>query len=267
MRGFSTASGHTLGHARRLVAGLLLTGRRPVVVGALLLLIGSTVTVLATTNTPPAITSLTVSPPIANEGQTVILKGTFTDPDATDAHTLLVYWTGGDENFKEKVQLPPGQLSFQLSHTYTDNFPPTPIKVVLIDRQHPVGANDNSDGVFGGDTEFLPFQVKNVAPRFVTKTVVGTATASGVVVEGDFTDPGTSDGHQVTGAIGNPIYPPGQIPMACTLTKGERHFRCEHTHQPNLGARTYNVNLTLRDDDGGKATHTMSVHFPGIGRP
>ena len=251
---------------RRFFLALTHGGRRSVVLG-MVLLIGSTVTAVGTANTAPVFTSLTASPSIINEGQKITLNGTFTDPDTADAHGLMIYWLGDSANFKEKLELPQGQLSFQISHTYTDDLPPTSIKVVLFDRQQPIHSNDNIPGLGGDDTEHLPvIQVKNVAPRFVDSSVVGTASASGVVVEGDVVEPG-ADGLQVTGAVGNPIYPPGQIPMTCAIGKGERHFRCEHSHQPNIQARTYNVNLTLRDDDGGQDTHTMSVHFAGITRP
>jgi len=240
-------------------------GRRSVALGAILLA-ASTATVLATANTPPHFTSLTVSPSVLNEGQSVVLNGAFTDPDTTDAHSMLVYWDGGDSNFKQKVQLPPGQLSFQVHHTYTDNVASPTIKVVLIDRQHPIDANDNTDGIGGGETKFVPIQVKNVAPRFVDSSIVGSANAGGVVVEGDFTDPG-ADAIQLTAKIGLPINPAGQIPMACTLGKGERHFRCEYSQQASFAAKTYNINLLVKDDDGGQDTHTMSVHFGGITRP
>src|SRR5688500_2802620 len=80
VRGISTSRERVLGHARRLLAGAFQSGRRSAVLGTILL-IGSTVSVVATANTPPVITSLTVTPSVLNEGQAVTLTGAFTDPD------------------------------------------------------------------------------------------------------------------------------------------------------------------------------------------
>src|SRR5688572_7877664 len=91
VQGFSTTLGRAIAHARYLVASSWRLGRRSATLGALLLT-ASTVTVWATANTAPQFTSLTVTPSILNEGQTVVLRGTFTDPDTTDAHGMLVYW-------------------------------------------------------------------------------------------------------------------------------------------------------------------------------
>jgi hypothetical protein len=109
--------------------------------------------------------------------------------------------------------------------------------------------------------------VKNVPPGFVGGSLVATASAGGVVVEGDVTDASPVDMLLVAGAVGNPLYPPSQIPMTCSMGPDRRHFRCEHTHQPNLQARTYTINLKAKDDDGGQSTHTMTVRFGGLTRP
>jgi hypothetical protein len=269
VQGFSTSRLCAWRRTRVGLSSLVQIWRRPLGLGALLLTIGSTATVVATTNTAPQFTSLTATPGILNEGQTITLNGAFTDPDAADAHGLLVYWIGGSANFKEKVELPPGQLSFHLTHRYVDDLAPTQIKVVLFDRQQPIHSNDNISGLGGSDTEHLPVvQVKNVAPSFVASSMVQTATAGGVVVEGDVTDPG-SDRLKVGGTIRpNPINPNTDIPMACEMSgQSERHFRCQHTQQPNAGAKTYQIRLLAVDDDGGSRTLDLSVRFPGIFRP
>jgi hypothetical protein len=268
VHGFSTLTGRALARARGLFADTVRLGRRPVTLGALLLVIGSTATVVAGTNTSPTITSLTVSSAVVDEGQTVTLFGRFSDPDVADRHTLKIRWHDGSP--KEAIQLPAGPTSFTVTHTYLDNLPPSypqQIFLTLYDRTSPGGQSptDNTEGsgqVYGT----VPIQVRNVAPRFVTGSIVGTATAGGVVVEGDFTDPGSADVIQLTGAVGNPDLP-NQNPMACTIGPGERHFRCQYAQQPNLAAKTYNVALIVRDDDGGRSTHTMSVRFNGLTRP
>jgi len=254
-------------YGRQFLLALAQRGRRSVVLGAVLL-IGSAVTALGTANTDPQFTSLTASASIIDEGQTIVLRGTFTDPDTADAHGAHIHWNGANDNTNEKLLLPPGQLSFEVSHRYVDDLPPTTIKVWLFDRQLPIHTNDNTNGPFGTDVGFTStIQVRNVAPRFVDASIVGTATASGVVVEGDFTEPG-ADTIQLTGAIGSPIYPPNQLQMTCAISgKGELHFRCQYAQQPNAQARTYDVHLKLRDDDGGQDTHDIIVRFAGITRP
>jgi hypothetical protein len=266
VQGFSIAFGRARGHARQLLVSSSRLGRRSAALGALLL-IGSTVTVLATANTPPTITSLTVTPSVLNEGQTVTLSGTFTDPDVGDFHTVRIGWRDSPDitsGFRQQVQLAPGQTTFQVTHTYTDNVAPTTIKVSVIDRRDPPGSNDNTPGAGGTDFGFVPIEVRSVPPRFVDSSIVGTASAGGVVVEGDFTDPGTDDTIQVTATIGGPF---ATVPMSCSLGKGGRHFRCEYTHRPSLAPRTYTVNLRVSDDDGGQDTHTMTVRFDGTTHP
>jgi hypothetical protein len=225
-----------------------------------MLLAASTATVLATANTPPHITSLTVSQSVIDEGQTVTLSGAFTDPDAGDLHTVRIGW--GDDaitGFKQQVQLPAGQFSFQVTHTYTDDLAPTSIKVSVLDRQLPPGTNDNSGG-HGTDFGFVPIQVKNVAPRFVANSVtVAKGPNRSVAVDGAFVDPGTVDTEQVTANWSDP-FAPGTTP--CTLGKGERQFHCEHTYRTALVPRTYRITLVARDDDGGTGTFQTSVQIP-----
>jgi hypothetical protein len=266
VRDFAATVRRALERARRLHRPR--SGRRSLVLGTALL-IASTVTVVATANTPPEFTSLTVTPSVLNEGQTVTLSGTFTDSDTSDAHTVYIFWNDAPiEASRTKVQLPAGQTTFQVNHTYTDNLlaGATGIRVKVADRQLPLGSNDNTEG-YGRDRESVPIQVKNVAPRFVDSSIVGTASAGGVVVEGDFTEPGTSDVVQVKGTVGNPINSSSLVAMSCSLLKGERRFRCEHTQRPSLAPRTYTINLRVSDDDGGFDTHSMSVHFDGTTHP
>jgi hypothetical protein len=265
MRDFRTRVTSARTWARGIPSTARKRGQRSALLGAVLLA-ASTATVLATANTPPHITSLTVTPSVANEGQTVTLRGTFTDPDTGDLHSIRIGW--GDDTVtgvKQQVQLPAGQLSFQVTHTYTDDLAPTTIKVSVLDRQTPPGTNDNTTGGSLGVFGSVPIQVRNVPPGFVDSSIVGTATVSGVVVEGDFVDPGR-DSIQVFGTI-NPQNPFAAAPMTCSHGKGERHFRCEYTQAPNALAQTYPIGLRVVDDDGGFDTHTMSVRFPGITRP
>lgn len=145
VRGFDITVQYVLDRARRLPAGSWRTGRRSALMGALLLAV-STATVWASGNTAPRITSITGSASVTNPGKTLTVNGSFTDPDVGDSHTVFIYWSGGAVYVKDKVQLPIGQTTFQVKHTYTEPLPPTNIKIVVTDHQRPFGSNDNSDG-------------------------------------------------------------------------------------------------------------------------
>jgi hypothetical protein len=266
---FATTLRLATDRARRLQASVLGAGRRSVVLGALLLT-ASTVTVLATANTLPTITSLTLNRTVVDEGQPVILSGTFTDPDAADRHTLKIDWGGAEPT--QRIELPAGQLSFQVSHTYSDdlvidNTPLHRFRVIVADHQLPVGTppNDNNTGSIGQVAGFVPsLQVKNVAPSLVNITVTKQPTRDLrtvlAVVVGDIIDPG-ADTHQVAALWGDePRLPQPPTRTPCTVTG--RRFRCEHTYTRGASDRTFTISLRVGDDDGGLGNATTSVQIP-----
>jgi hypothetical protein len=227
--------------------------------GAVLLL-GSAVTVLATSNTPPTITSASLSQTTINEGGSVTLSGTFTDPDGSDAHAALIFWPGGE---KQKVQIPVGQFTFQASRTFPDNLNLHNVVVEIRDKQLPPGANDNSEGL-GKDFKSFTLDVVNVAPTFshnVTVSKVRNAPGK-IVAEGDVVDPGAD-----TVAV-FADWNAGRVPTVgdgepCTMTS-TRHFKCEHTYfvSPISSNNTHSIKLTVRDDDGGWTSVTKSIQLP-----
>jgi hypothetical protein len=264
VRDFAATVRRALERARRLHRPR--SGRRSLVLGTALL-IASTVTVVATANTPPEFTSLTVTPSVLNEGQTVTLSGTFTDSDTSDAHTVYIFWNDAPiEASRTKVQLPAGQTTFQVNHSYTDNLlaGATGIRVKVADRQLPLGSNDNTEG-YGRDREGVPIQVKNVAPTLagVSASRAGQflpPTTVPIVVVGDIVDPGAADTHQVSTLWGDePAFPP-PTPTQCTVTG--RRFRCDHSYKRQSTTRTYTIRLGVKDDDGGQGSATTSVQIP-----
>jgi hypothetical protein len=247
--------------ARHLPASRGRTDRWPAALSALLLA-ASTASVVATANSAPQFGGMRLSNSVAYEGETVTLVGVYSDPDDGDRHTLLVYWYGGDSNEKQKILLPAGGSRFQATHVYADDFPPQPVKVVIYDHDLPDGANDNTGGM-RSDTEFLHFEVRNVAPKFVEDSIrVEKKGKRDVVVEGDFTDPGTADEMQMFATWSDPASPET---TRCSLSNGNRHFRCEHTYTQFVGfgiSRTYTVGLVVKDDDGGFDQHETKVRLP-----
>lgn len=257
LRTFESIAQHTLLGVGRLPRRLRRLGHPAAVAGALLLAT-STATVWGTANTAPQFTSLTASASRINAGQTLVVNGSFTDPDPGDRHALLVYWSGGDVSVKEKVQLPAGQTTFQLQHTYAERLPPTRIKVVLRDHQLPPGSNDNTGGS-GGDVGYLPIEV-NVAPSFVESSI-GMRKVQGpegvtVVVEGAWIDPDPEDGWVSIRSGGGP---PSRSISPCETTG--RQFLCAREFGHVLpGQRT--IELKVVDGRGGIDTYTTTVRFP-----
>ena len=232
------------------------SSRSSLILGALLLA-GSTLGVIATTNTSPTITNLSLSASVIDEGQEVTVTGAFTDPDDTDTHTVQLDWREPNLD-QQKVVLAPGQKSFQVTHKFKDNQYPSPIRVSIIDHQPGVDPNDNTGGV-GADWEYLPLTVNNVAPTFAKGVEVKKfALQPGkVVIEGNVVDPG-ADTLQVTAAWGSSQQFPGLGSSPCSLVKG--HFRCEYTYPST--PRTYTATVRVQDEDGGHNTHNLRIQIP-----
>jgi len=251
----------TVERARRLPTILGRTRSWPLALGALLLA-ASTASVIGTTNSAPAFTNLALSKTVLNEGETVTLTGAFNDPDPNQRHTLIVYWHGGDteasQEFKQKIQLPSGQSTFQVSHTYADNFPVQPMKVVLFDHDLPDGANDNTGGM-ASDTEFLPFTVKNVAPSLPQPTTVTSSRVSAtqvlVKIDGAIVD-GSGDTHEVRAAKWFESTP-GKVTTPCTADKLRYH--CELTYSSRQAGTVQTVTLYVKDDEGASGARNVTV--------
>src|SRR5205823_5312285 len=64
---------------------------------------------------------VTQSAPVLDEGQTLTLTGSFTDPDAGEGHTVTINW--GDGTAAQTIAVAAGVLSFTAQHTYLDNNP------------------------------------------------------------------------------------------------------------------------------------------------
>jgi hypothetical protein len=251
--------GRALARARHLPDSLGRVGLRPALLGAVLV-VASTATALGAANSPPEIISATASAAVLNEGQTVTLSVAFTDPDPADLHTLRIKWFEYDGAPTQEVQLPAGQTSVQVKHTYVDGPLWSPrIQVTLYDRQTRPGAPNDNTGGAGQDYVAVPIQVNNVAPGFVPNSVtVRKKAGRQFVVEGDLVDPSTRDALTVGATWSDPLAPAA---TACSLNKN-RHFQCEHTYSSSLPAQTYQILLTARDDDGGETKYQTFATLP-----
>jgi hypothetical protein len=137
---------------------------------------------------PPALTTVSRSSAVINQGDTLTVGGTFTDP-VTQAHTVVVSW--GDNTANTSLPLASGVLTFSTSHPYAQggNFE---IHVTVM------GANG------GSDTATLTASAASVAPP---SGLVGWWT-------GDGTNPTTAPdvaGSNPGTLVGGATHAPGEV--------------------------------------------------------
>lgn len=210
----------------------------------------ATVTV---TNVPPSVAVSSDAP--QDEGATVTITGTVSDPGWLDPLSATVDWgdgttdalTGTTENTR-----PDATLSFTASHRYGDNGSYT-VEVC--------GADDDTT-----TCETISVDVDNVAP-----TVTGGADQA--IDEGDvlashasFTDPGWLDTYTATVDWGDPDLGTSPATVAMTTTGGPG--------TPDAGNATatriygdngvFTVTTTVTDDDGGAGAGSFEVTVSNV---
>ena len=246
-----------LGHILR---ATVRSTHRSVALG-LVLVAASSLTAVATSNTKPQITGLQVSQSSIDEGQTVTVTGTFTDPDPADLHVVRIDWKNGDP---QKLVLPAGQRTFTATHKYTDNMSPAHVKWIwasVVDKDANPAPNDNTGDGNHTDAETVQLEVKNVAPTFSKNLSVEKprGQANKVVVSGEIVDPG-SDTFQVFVKWGDGTMSPLTQGDECSVNR--QRFTCEHTYAKPSTGKGYQVELTVRDDDGGTGKAATVVQTP-----
>jgi parallel beta-helix repeat protein len=157
----------------------------------------------------------------ADEGDTVLFSGNFTDPGMNDTHTID--WDFGDGSPTVTGTLTP-------THAYEDNGVYT-VNLTVTD----------DDGGVGFDT--LTVTVNNVALTVNAGPDQTVDEGANVSFSGSFTDPDTSDTHTIEWDFGDGSAATGNL----TPT---------HAYEDN---GVYTVNLTVTDDDGGVGTDTLTV--------
>ncbi|MHC4994983.1 MAG: PKD domain-containing protein, partial [Planctomycetota bacterium] len=201
-------------------------------------------------NVSPRIESITISPTSINEGETVDVSGTFSDPGSLDTHVGEAVWSDG---VSTSVIVDSTNGTFSTSRTVADDNPtstPSDFLIVTITI-----TDDDGDA----DSATSPtVVVNNVAPTitgFVSDATWENKGAENepVTITGVFTDPGVLDTHTATvdwgdGTTSDVTAHAGAITGTHTYTEGG----------------IYTITVTLTDDDTGSTSAETTAVVSGL---
>jgi len=111
-----------------------------------------------------------------------------------------------------------------------------------------------------GTANIQTIEVTNVAPVLsnVTVPTSGANEAASLSLSGDITEPGTEDSLALTVDWGD-----GSLPEEVSLPAGTTEFSLDHTYADDnptgTASDTYDIEVSIEDDDGGKGTGSSSV--------
>ncbi len=206
----------------------------------------------AAENTPPVITSLVLTPDVANEGDTVRVDVAFTDPDVGDVELVTVGWGDG---FISTASFTRGERSFFLTRTYPDEGPfITPADTLQITVTIEDGVNPP---VVGSVTLTL----HNVAPVVTAFTVMPATILDhqSAAATGTFVDPSKGDSYTLALDWGD-----GSAKTLMTLRSNVRQFTAPHLY---LVGGNFTVTATVTDDDGGVGGATAPIVVTSLNTP
>ncbi|MCA9217796.1 MAG: PKD domain-containing protein, partial [Planctomycetales bacterium] len=200
---------------------------------------------VAVNNLAPVISGVSVTPAV-DEGGTVSLSFTAIDSGVLDTFTILVDW--GDGTINNYSAPGAGSFSFGAIHNYLDNVPGQPngnypIAIQVID-------NDGAVGAVGAAAT-----VNNLAPQISALSITPAIDENGTVnLSFNGGDVGTLDTHTIHVDWGD-----GATNTFPINTPGGFSFGTIHTYLDDNASDSYDVTLTLTDDDGGVAVETRQV--------
>lgn len=207
----------------------------------------ATVTV---TNVAPSIDTINVSSASIDEGQSVTVSGTFSDPGTADTFSASAMWSDG---VATPVTL--GAGTFSTSRSFADDHPATGTAADIFTVDVTISDDDG-----GSDTETSPNVTVNNVPPTVTSVDLDTTSVDeggpAVNVTGNFTDPALGVGSETFS--GTAVWSDG-VSTPVTVGSGDfstsRSFADDH---PATGTASdvFTVEITISDDDTGEGSDT-----------
>ncbi|MDO9297068.1 PKD domain-containing protein [Bradyrhizobium sp.] len=223
-------------------------------------------------NVAPVAGPLTVQPVISQEGDSVMLFGSYTDTGTLDGHTVSIDWGDGSPVMSSTdpnstIVIDPVHRTYAATHTYADNPAGRPDYVVSAFVTDDAGANSN--------TVTVSAVVQNVAPIFVDIAINNVAVAqipntggpqpptitideNGIAtISGSFIDPGARDTETVSIDWGEG----GALEQAVVTTDARdptlHHFTLSHRYLDDNPSGTpkdnYTITVTAEDNDGASS--------------
>jgi hypothetical protein len=214
-------------------------------------------TTVAVTNVAPANVALTLSAVSINEGQSVTLGGSFTDPGTLDTHSVAINW--GDGSTGTMVNLAAGVLTFTgVTHQYLDN------PVGLPNGSFPISVTvtDKDGGAGAGGTSV---QVKNVPPTADLSGPLNGVPGQPRTFTFSALDPSPTDqsagfSYTINWGDGTPQNPPNpDVQTISRLAGNGSGVAVDHIYTTT---GSYMVQVTATDKDGGTSgpvTQTVTV--------
>jgi hypothetical protein len=198
-------------------------------------------------NVAPSITNLAVSSPVLENG-TATLTGAYTDVGTQDTHQFDIDWDG-DGTFDQTVAVTGG--NFSVSHQYLDDNPTGTVSDNYIIN---VLLRDD-DG--GEDLDSTNVTIQNVNPVVVLNPLAIISENGTATLTGTYTDAGTQDTHQLDiDWDGNGVFEQTVIVTGGAFTVTRQFLDDNPT---GTSSDTHNVNVRLRDDDGGVTTASLPL--------
>jgi hypothetical protein len=203
-------------------------------------------------NVAPSITNLAISSPVLENG-TATLTGSYTDVGTQDTHQLDIDWDG-DGTFDQTVAVTGG--NFSVSHQYLDDNPTgTASDTVNIN----IRLRDD-DG--GENLDSTAVTIQNVNPTIVLNPLATISENGTATVTGTYSDVGTQDTHQLDiDWDGDGVFEQTVIVTGGAFTVTRQFLDDNPT---GTSSDTHDVNVRLRDDDGGIAAATRSLTMVNV---
>ncbi len=210
-------------------------------------------TMVTVRNVTPSNLVLTPSKSSINEGDSVTLGGSFTDPAPLDTHNVTITWGDGGS---DTLSLAAGVTTFTSpSHTYVDNngtLAGYPVNVTV--------ADDDLASVSNSTT----INVANVAPGniVITPSTASTPEQQNVTFNISFTDPGVLDTESVLVDWGD-----GTTKTSLNLGTNHAVVLSHQWSEADTAAHPdgkYPVAVTITDKDGGVGTKTYTEQVTNV---